>query len=119
VPRPPALVLTGDARPSRVATTGAAQRRVSDQERASQWWTLWHSSPLTTRIAHALQASPTLVAAQAALRQTLERVDAPRGAFSPPRQASVRSRQSLSVVSWLVSRRRQQAALEVTIGARA
>ena len=93
--RPPAPALTSYARPSLAATTaaahvagGEAQRFVPDQELSSQWWTLFQSPPLNALIEHALQASPTLVAAQAALRQALELVAAQRGAYYPTLQAS-------------------------------
>src|SRR5262249_33059120 len=93
--RPPAPTLPSYARPS-LATTmaaaavagGEAQRFVPDQELTAQWWTLFQSPPLTALIAKALQASPTLVAAQAALRQALELVAAQRGAYYPTLQAS-------------------------------
>src|SRR6266851_5478198 len=93
--RPPAPALTSYARPSLAATTaaahvagGEAQRFVPDQELSSQWWTLFQSPPLNALIERALQANPTLVAAQAALRQALELVSAQRGAFYPTIQAS-------------------------------
>jgi NodT family efflux transporter outer membrane factor (OMF) lipoprotein len=93
--RPPAPALTSYARPSLGTTTtssdvagGEAQRFVPDQELSSQWWTLFQSPPLNALIEHALQASPTLVAAQAALRQALELVYAQRGAYYPTIQAS-------------------------------
>jgi outer membrane protein TolC len=79
--RPPAPALPSYARPSLATTTaaaavagGEAQRFVSDQELAAPWWTLLQSPPLTALMDKALQASPTLVAAQAALRQALEGV---------------------------------------------
>src|SRR5262245_43047105 len=87
---PAAPALTSYARPSLAAQTassevvgGEVQRFVPDQEISSQWWTLFESPPLSALIAKALQASPTLVAAQAALRQALELVSAQRGAFYP------------------------------------
>jgi NodT family efflux transporter outer membrane factor (OMF) lipoprotein len=93
--RPPAPALTSYARPSLAATTaasdvagGEAQRFVPDQDLSSQWWTLFQSLPLNSLIEQALQASPTLVAAQAVLRQALELVSAQRGAFYPTVQAS-------------------------------
>jgi NodT family efflux transporter outer membrane factor (OMF) lipoprotein len=93
--RPATPALPSYARPSRAAQTasaevagGEAQRVVSDQELAAQWWTLFQSPPLKALIEHALQASPTLVAAQAALRQALELVYAQRGAFYPTLQGS-------------------------------
>jgi NodT family efflux transporter outer membrane factor (OMF) lipoprotein len=93
--RPPAPALTSYGRPSLAATTASsdvagdeAQRFVPDQELSSQWWTLFQSPPLNALIERALQASPTLVAAQAALRQALELVSAQRGAYYPSIQAS-------------------------------
>ena len=93
--RPPAPAIPSYARPTLAATTaaaaiagGEAQRFVPEQELAAQWWTLFQSPPLTTLIEHALQASPTLVAAQAALRQALELVTVQRGAYYPTIQAS-------------------------------
>ena len=93
--RPPAPTLTSYARPSLPAPTaasdiagGEAQRFVPEQELSSQWWTLFQSPPLNALIAHALQATPTLVAAEAALRQALELVYAQRGAYYPTIQAS-------------------------------
>jgi len=93
--RPAAPALPSYARPSLAATTaaaavtgGAAQRFVPDQELAAQWWTRFESLPLNALMEKALQASPTLVAAQAALRQALELVAAQRGAYYPTIQAS-------------------------------
>jgi len=93
--RPAAPALTSYARPSLAAQTaasnvagGEAQRFVPDQELSSQWWTLFQSPPLNALIEQALKASPTLVAAQAALRQALELVYAQRGAYYPTIQAS-------------------------------
>ena len=93
--RPPAPALASYARPSLGTTTassevvgGEAQRFVPDQEISSQWWTLFQSPPLNALIEHALQASPSLVAAQEALRQALELVAAQRGAYYPTIQAS-------------------------------
>jgi NodT family efflux transporter outer membrane factor (OMF) lipoprotein len=92
---PPAPVLASYARPSLGTTTASsevvgseAQRFVPEQELSSQWWTLFQSPPLNALLEHALQASPTLVAAQAALRQALELVAAQRGTYYPTIQAS-------------------------------
>src|SRR5262249_31610740 len=57
-------------------------------ELAAPWWTLLQSPPLNALVERALQASPTLVAAEAALRQALELVSAQRGAYYPTIQAS-------------------------------
>jgi outer membrane protein TolC len=78
------------ARPSLGAETtsaeiagGEAQRFVYDQELAERWWTVFESPELNTLIERALNASPTLVAAQAALRQARALVLAEQGAFFP------------------------------------
>ena len=92
---PAAPVVTGYARSSLAAKTtssgvsgGEEQRFVPDQQLSSRWWTLFESPPLNALMEKALTASPTLVAAQAALRQAQELLYAQRGAFYPNVQAS-------------------------------
>jgi len=68
------------------STTGAGgeeQRFVYARELSDQWWTLFESPPLNDLIEKALKASPTLIAAKAALRQARELVAAQRGSFYP------------------------------------
>jgi NodT family efflux transporter outer membrane factor (OMF) lipoprotein len=48
-----------------------------------QWWTLFQSAELNALIERALKNSPTLEAAQAALRQANETVAAQRGSYYP------------------------------------
>jgi len=67
---------------------GAAQRFVPGAELPAQWWTLFRSEPLNRMIEEALRASPTLDAANAALRQAQELEYAQRGFFYPTVQAS-------------------------------
>jgi NodT family efflux transporter outer membrane factor (OMF) lipoprotein len=67
---------------------GAAQRFLADVDLPRDWWTLFKSEPLNRLIGDALKASPTLEAANAALRQAQELVYAQRGFFYPTIQAS-------------------------------
>ncbi|MGD0282218.1 MAG: efflux transporter outer membrane subunit, partial [Dissulfurispiraceae bacterium] len=67
---------------------GEAQRFVQDMDIPGQWWTLFHSKPLTNLIDQALKANPDLEAAQAALRGAWESVYAQQGAFFPSVEAN-------------------------------
>jgi NodT family efflux transporter outer membrane factor (OMF) lipoprotein len=62
---------------------GEAQRFVDGLDIPGQWWTLFQSAPLNALIERALAHSPTLEAAQAALRQANESAAAQRGALFP------------------------------------
>jgi NodT family efflux transporter outer membrane factor (OMF) lipoprotein len=62
---------------------GSSQRFVKGRDIPGQWWTLFHSRPLTTLMASALKANPDLQAAQAALRVARENVYVQQGAFFP------------------------------------
>jgi NodT family efflux transporter outer membrane factor (OMF) lipoprotein len=62
---------------------GDAQRFVSGLDIPGQWWTLYQSPELNALIEHALAHSPTLDAAQAALRQANENLAALRGEYYP------------------------------------
>src|SRR6202163_2110876 len=62
---------------------GQAQRFVADMDIPGQWWTLFQSAQLNTLIERALKNSPTLQAAQAALRQANEIAAAQRGSYYP------------------------------------
>jgi len=93
--RPTAPSLISYTRPSLGATTassdvagGGEQHFVPDEALAYEWWTLFESPPLNNLIRKALDASPTLVAAQASLRQAVELVRAQQGAFYPSVEAS-------------------------------
>jgi NodT family efflux transporter outer membrane factor (OMF) lipoprotein len=76
-------------------TSGAegvdAQKFVADLDIPGQWWTLFQSTELNGLIDHALANSPTLEAAQAALRQANEQVAAERGSLLPSVTGSVGS----------------------------
>src|SRR5450631_1761510 len=62
---------------------GEAQRFVDGMDIPGQWWTLFQSAPLNALIERALANSPTLQAAQAALRQANEIAAAQRGSYYP------------------------------------
>jgi NodT family efflux transporter outer membrane factor (OMF) lipoprotein len=62
---------------------GEAQRFVDGLDIPGQWWTLFQSAQLNGLIERALAHSPTLEAAQAALRQANETAAAQRGARYP------------------------------------
>src|SRR5258707_13891917 len=62
---------------------GEAQRFRPDQDVVEQWWMLFQSPALNAVVDKALTANPTIVSAQAALRQARALVDAQRGFFYP------------------------------------
>jgi NodT family efflux transporter outer membrane factor (OMF) lipoprotein len=69
---------------------GDAQRFVFGQDIPAQWWAVFHSDALDQLIRQALADSPTLAAAQAALREARENVRAEIGAaFFPAVDANV------------------------------
>ena len=62
---------------------GAVQRFRLARDIPGDWWTVFHSPQIDSLVTEALRDSPTLAAAQAALRQADEQLAAGRGAFSP------------------------------------
>ena len=62
---------------------GAAQNFVNGLDIPGQWWTMFHSERLNGLVVQALNANPSLQAAQAALREAHENVYAQQGAFFP------------------------------------
>jgi NodT family efflux transporter outer membrane factor (OMF) lipoprotein len=93
--RPAAPAVDRYTRPSLSSMTaaadvagGQAQRLVAGQNIPHDWWTLFQSRGLNALIEQALAASPTLVAAQQALRQAMALVAAQRGLFYPNVQGS-------------------------------
>ncbi len=81
---------------------GEAQRFVAGMDIPRQWWQLFQSPKLDRLIEDAFQASPTVAAAQAALRQAHENVKAQQGAFFPTLQASYspsRQRNAVGTIS--------------------
>lgn len=88
--KPPAPNVTSYT-PSPISTTsstsnivgGEAQTLLSGGDIPGEWWTLFHSKPLTDLIERSLKANPDLKAAQAALLVARENVLAQRGAYYP------------------------------------
>ena len=62
---------------------GEAQRFVTGQDIAGDWWTLFHSKPLNDLIERSLANNPNIKAAQAALTVARETMLAQRGAYFP------------------------------------
>jgi NodT family efflux transporter outer membrane factor (OMF) lipoprotein len=62
---------------------GASQRFDSARDIPGEWWTLFHSRELDALITEALQANPSLQAAQAALWQAKENLYAQKGKLLP------------------------------------
>jgi NodT family efflux transporter outer membrane factor (OMF) lipoprotein len=85
-PRTPGFVPVG-ALPATTSSAplpgGNAQNFVAGLDIPGQWWTLFQSPELNALIERALANSPTLEAAQAALRQANETTAAERGSFFP------------------------------------
>jgi NodT family efflux transporter outer membrane factor (OMF) lipoprotein len=87
-PDPPAVSsYTSGALPENTASApvggGESQRFASGEEIPSRWWALFRSEPLDNLVRRALADSPTLAAAQAALRVAEENRRAQYGAFLP------------------------------------
>jgi NodT family efflux transporter outer membrane factor (OMF) lipoprotein len=72
-----------DATASADVLGGDAQRFMSGQDVAFNWWETFGSPALNSLVEQAFRANPTLSAAQAALRQAQELVYAQRGYFFP------------------------------------
>lgn len=91
-PDPPAAPgYTREPLPEKTASAdvpgGGEQKFVPGQDLSHEWWTLFRSPALRALVDRALRASPTLAAAQAALRQAMEQVYAQEGFFFPTVQA--------------------------------
>ncbi len=104
-PPPPAQGYLRKPLPARTVSTavpgGAAQRFVVARDIPGDWWTLFRSPQIDALVAQGLRDSPTLAAAQAALRQADEQLAAGRGAFAPAISGSmgvVRSQSSGAAV---------------------
>ena len=84
---PAASYDTDPAQPATVATSGpggAAQQFVAGQDIPAQWWTLFHCQALDQLIQQALVNSPTVQAAQAALRQSRQTMVGEEGSVLYP-----------------------------------
>jgi NodT family efflux transporter outer membrane factor (OMF) lipoprotein len=84
---PPVTGYTPEADPSSTASAnvagGAVQKFDMGRDIPAEWWTVFHSKELDELIAAALQANPSLQAAQAALWQAKENLYAQTGALLP------------------------------------
>lgn len=80
---------------------GAAQRFLEGREVDARWWTAFNSPELNALVERALHNSPTVQAAQAALRQALETQRAQRGSLFPQLQASETSSRQQNAVGTL------------------
>src|SRR5216683_3174773 len=93
-PRDAAFAPPGQIAPETAAAPlpgGQAQRFVDGMDIPGQWWTLFQSAQLNALIVRALKNSPTLQAAQAALRQANENTAAQRGSYYPSVSGTVES----------------------------
>jgi NodT family efflux transporter outer membrane factor (OMF) lipoprotein len=63
---------------------GAAQTLATDRDIPAEWWTLFRSDPLDQLVREALKNSPSIAAAEAALRSAQESYVAQRGALLWP-----------------------------------
>ncbi len=81
---------------------GAAQVFLEEQDVPRDWWTLFGSAELDDLVDQALHANPSVVSAQAALRQALENTAAQRGYYFPTAQAAFdanRNRDAVGVLA--------------------
>ncbi len=62
---------------------GEVQRLVQEMDISAQWWTLFHSKPLSDLVEQAVKKNPDMESAQAALRVARENVYAQQGALWP------------------------------------
>jgi NodT family efflux transporter outer membrane factor (OMF) lipoprotein len=86
-PAPPVAGYTPEGQLATTASTdvggGAAQKFDMGRDIPGEWWKVFHSRELDSLIAEALQANPSLQAAQAALWQAKENLYAQRGKLLP------------------------------------
>ena len=92
---PPAPQVSGYTPEGRPAATvsvdiesGAAQKFATGRDIPGEWWKVFHSKELDGLIAEALQANPSLQAAQAALWQAKENLYAQEGHLMPSLDAN-------------------------------
>jgi NodT family efflux transporter outer membrane factor (OMF) lipoprotein len=89
---PTVKAYTADAHPDATtatdAPTGDAQKFLEGADVPDQWWTTFVNDELDRRVTQAIQHSPTIASAQAALRQAEESANAARGGLFPSIDAS-------------------------------
>jgi NodT family efflux transporter outer membrane factor (OMF) lipoprotein len=81
---------------------GSEQSFIPGQDPAADWWKGFGSSEIDALVDQAVHANPTMQAAEATLRQSLENVAAQRGVYFPSLQASAaatRNRDAVQVLS--------------------
>jgi NodT family efflux transporter outer membrane factor (OMF) lipoprotein len=99
---PAATSYTPQALPAETAAgnSGGSQHFAVGKDIPEQWWTLFHSAALDGLIRDALEKSPSLGAAQAALREARENLSAERGSLYPSVDAQLGSaRERVSAAS--------------------
>ena len=82
-----------------ISADGVAQRFMPGAEVPAQWWKLFKSDPLNAAVAQALAHSPTLQAAEASLRQSLDNLRAGDGVFYPRLDAGLAGERARSAPS--------------------
>jgi NodT family efflux transporter outer membrane factor (OMF) lipoprotein len=91
-PAPPVSGYTPEANPSATPSAdtaaGAAQKFGMGRDIPGEWWKVFHSKELDALITEALQANPSLQAAQAALWQAKENLYAQTGKLLPQADAN-------------------------------
>lgn len=80
----PAQTVAAEGATAAAGGPGMAQRFALAQDIPAQWWTVFHSEALDRLIRSALAHSPSLAAAQAALRQAQENFNAEAGSLQYP-----------------------------------
>lgn len=90
---PPAPVAAGYGRltaetQSAAVAGGASQKLVHGRDVPGEWWTLFRSPRLSALVTEAVNNHPNIAAAEAALRQARETIEADRGSFFPSATAS-------------------------------
>src|ERR1039458_3909410 len=76
----------------------ALQSFVPGQNPQADWWKGFGSSEVDALVDQALRANPTMQAAEATLRQSLENVAAQRGAYFPSAQAQASASKNRNAV---------------------
>jgi outer membrane protein TolC len=104
-PAPPDAGYAPEAHPAATAAVdvagGASQKFDLGRDIPAEWWKVFHSRELDSLITQALQANPSLQAAQAALWQAKENLYAQRGKLLPTVDAnSSATREQVSLATF-------------------
>lgn len=100
-PAPPSVAgYTPTPLPDRTAAAdtpgGDAQSFTLGADMPARWWSLYNSPQIDALVRQAIKANPDLSAAQAALRQARETLNAARGAYYPTADASFQGQRARS-----------------------